>query len=106
TIDSVKVISGDGLASAPRLEMIETPTTATGVWSLTGVAGHARYVARHEKAQLDASSPPLGRPEATRAALIPIRKSAAWWALAQDERRAIFEGGSKHISDSLAGPPP
>jgi hypothetical protein len=25
------------------------------------------------------------------AALIPIKKSAVWWAMAQDERRAIFE---------------
>ena len=29
--------------------------------------------------------------------MIPIRKSAAWWALAQDERRAIFEEQSRHI---------
>ena len=28
--------------------------------------------------------------------LIPIRKSAAWWALAQDERRAVFEERSGH----------
>ena len=40
----------------------------------------------------------LGRPEATRAALIPIRKNAAWWNLAQDERRAIFEERSRHIA--------
>ncbi len=43
----------------------------------------------------------LGRPEATRAALIPITKSAAWWDLPQDERRAIFEERSHHISASL-----
>jgi chlorite dismutase len=30
--------------------------------------------------------------------LIPIRKSDAWWELAQDERRAIFEGRSAHIA--------
>ena len=39
----------------------------------------------------------LHRPQATRAALIPIRKTAAWWDLAQDERRAIFEEQSRHI---------
>jgi hypothetical protein len=43
----------------------------------------------------------LGRPEATRAALIPIRKSEAWWALPQDERRAIFEERSRHIATGL-----
>src|SRR5262249_5646085 len=45
--------------------------------------------------------PPLGRPEATCAVLIPIRKSAGWWALPQDERRAIFEARSRHIADSM-----
>ena len=73
-----------------------------GVWRLAGVAGHVRYVERREKTALDAASPPLGRREASRAALIPIRKSAAWWALPQDERRAIFEQRSRHIADSMA----
>jgi len=35
---------------------------------------------------------------ATFAALIPIRKSEAWWSLAQDERRALFEETSRHIA--------
>jgi hypothetical protein len=65
------------------------------------VAGHVRYVERREKAQLDAISPPLDRAEATLAALIPIRKSPDWWALPQDERRAIFEGRSRHITDTM-----
>ena len=43
----------------------------------------------------------LGRREASRAVLIPIRKSDAWWALPQDERRAIFEHRSRHIADSM-----
>ncbi|MCP5809994.1 chlorite dismutase family protein, partial [Klebsiella pneumoniae] len=38
---------------------------------------------------------------ATRAALIPIRKTQAWWDLAQDERRAIFEERSRHIGIGL-----
>lgn len=33
-----------------------------------------------------------------KAALIPIRKTADWWALAQDERRAIFEEQSHHTA--------
>jgi hypothetical protein len=64
-------------------------------------AGHARYVERSEKGPLDAASPKLGREEAKLGALIPIRKSAAWWSLPQDERRAIFEGRSKHIELSM-----
>ena len=43
----------------------------------------------------------MGRPEATRAALIPIRKSAAWWDLPQDERRRIFEESSHHTRTGL-----
>jgi chlorite dismutase len=45
--------------------------------------------------------PPLGRAEATRAALIPIRKAGEWWALAQDERRKILEERSAHIATGL-----
>ena len=43
----------------------------------------------------------LGRNEATRAALIPIRKNAAWWDLTQEERRRVFEGQSQHIASSM-----
>lgn len=95
-------ISGEGLAPASRLEVragIELPSHAS--WWLHGVSGHARYVERTEKATLDPISPQLGRPEATLAAMIPIRKSDAWWALPQDERRAIFERRSRHIADTL-----
>jgi hypothetical protein len=91
------------LSAAPRLDVSEgIVSPAQGVWSLRAVSGHVRYVERSEKTGLDPLSPPLGRPEATRGALIPIRKSDAWWALPQDERRAIFETRSRHIEGSLA----
>jgi chlorite dismutase len=32
---------------------------------------------------------------------IPIRKTAEWWALPQDERRRIFESQSRHIAIGL-----
>jgi hypothetical protein len=51
-----------------------------------------------EKAALGALQAGLGRLEASRAALIPIRKSPAWWELPPDERRAIFEDKSRHIA--------
>ena len=44
---------------------------------------------------------PLDSAGSTRAALIPIRKSEAWWDLAQDERRRIFEESSHHIATGL-----
>jgi hypothetical protein len=98
----IVAVSGDALPSVAALDVRAGLSAATpGGWMLRGVAGHARYVERREKTQLDAVSPPLGRPEATRAALIPIRKSPAWWAMPQDERRAIFEDRSHHIADTL-----
>jgi hypothetical protein len=92
---------GAGLAEVTHLAIARGPAAISGAWSLRGVTSHARYVERSEREQLDRVSPPLGRAEATRAALVPIRKSAAWWALPQDERREIFEARSRHITDSL-----
>lgn len=43
----------------------------------------------------------IGRPDSTSAALIPIRKTPAWWTLSQDERRQIFEETSSHIAVGL-----
>jgi hypothetical protein len=101
-IQRIVGIVGEPLPQAQKLEVhASLGVELTAVWALRGVAGHARYVERSEKTQLDAASPPLGRSEATRAALIPIRKSPAWWALPQDERRAIFEDRSRHIADSM-----
>lgn len=68
---------------------------------LRGSTGHVRYVDKAEKATLAKVTPPLGRAECSRAALIPIRKTDAWWELAQDERRLLIEERSRHISLGL-----
>lgn len=65
---------------------------------LRGVTSNQRYTNRAKQVALAAIQPPLGRPEATRAALIPITKTPAWWALSQEERREIFETRSSHIA--------
>lgn len=70
-------------------------------WVLRGVTSNTRYANRPEVDALAARQQGLFRPEATRAALIPIRKTEAWWALAQDERRAVFEEQSRHIGIGL-----
>ena len=72
-----------------------------GAWTLRGVVGHLRYTTQREREQLAAVQAGLGRPDATYAAFIPIKKSEAWWGLAQDQRRAIFEEGSHHIRASM-----
>jgi hypothetical protein len=100
---SIRTPIGDGLEAVDRVRVVsgEVPKEKGSGWRLRGVTSHERYVTRAEKTTLVALQPELGRPEATAAALIPIRKSAAWWALTQDERRAIFEETSAHIRIGL-----
>jgi hypothetical protein len=96
-------ITGPMLAIARRLAVVEGGERGTedAIWRLRGVTSYERYVNAGERAALVARQPDLGRQSATRAALIPISKSAAWWALPADQRRAIFEGDSKHIATGL-----
>jgi hypothetical protein len=100
---SMRAVIGDALEPVDRLRIVpgEVPKEKGSGWALRGVTSHERYVTRPEKAKLVAVQPELGRSEATAAALIPIRKSAAWWALTQDERRTIFEETSAHIRIGL-----
>lgn len=97
-------VRGEGLPAVDRLEVLEgraEPPTRSALWVLRGVTSNERYVTRAEHEALVARQPPLGRPDAARAALIAIRKSEAWWQLSQDDRRAIFEERSHHIRMGL-----
>lgn len=102
-IDQINPVTGDALASAPRLSVTADIDTASppSVWSLAGFTSNERYVDARDRAALVAVQEPLGRASATRAALIPIRKSDAWWDLTQDARRAILEERSHHIEIGL-----
>lgn len=103
-IRSVTPVTGEGLsASATHLALAHMPAAASTapLWALRGVSSNTRYVTNSEKAELLAKQSGLNRPEATRAALIPIRKNAAWWALSQEERRNIFETQSHHTANSM-----
>lgn len=100
----METVSGAPLAEAKRIEIVagELPSVWQDfAWSLSGVTSYARYVNRVEKDLLASRQADLNRPEATCAALIPISKSADWWELAQDERRAILETKSEHIKIGL-----
>jgi len=97
-------VKGPGLAPASRLNVLNEllpAVPAGGRWVLRGLTSNVRYATRAEMARLEAAQPALGRPEAIQAALIPIRKSRAWWELAQDERRRIFEETSRHTAIGL-----
>jgi hypothetical protein len=101
---NISAVVGDALADVKRLNIVAgaVPQVPEGAkWMLRGLTSNERYVTRREKEQLVAKQPTLGRPQATCAALIPIRKTASWWALAQDERRRIFEESSKHVATGL-----
>ncbi len=89
---------GAPLPAAQTLLVASGPSPGAGSrWVLRGITSNERYVEREEKQALVARQQGLSRPGSTCAALIPIRKSAAWWALTQDERRQVFEAQSRHI---------
>lgn len=102
-IERIDAVQGEGLPMAGRLLVQEGPEEPQPLasWVLRGATGNMRYTHRAEAVALSAVQQGLGRPQALCAALIPIRKSAAWWELAQDERRAIFEEQSRHIAIGL-----
>ena len=106
-VTSLGPVKGETLAAVRSLSIIKAAAIALPLlpsqtsWRLAGVTSHLRYVERAEKELLEAAQAGLGRAEANCAALIPIRKSAAWWELTQEERRQIFEDKSHHIANSL-----
>lgn len=97
-VEAIRTISGESLPKVERVDLIDggdSPAAAT--WRLRGITSNERYVTREEKGLLVAKQEGLGRAQATCAAMIPLRKTAEWWALTQDERRKIFEAQSAHI---------
>lgn len=66
-------------------------------WVLKGFNSNLRYTTRPEKEILDKEPSILNKPENTFGAMIPLKKSEAWWLMTQEERRKIFEEDSMHI---------
>lgn len=98
---SLSPVIGESLERVPFLDirnefLMNLPVDFS--WLLRGVTSNQRYVNNAEHACLMAAQPQLGRPEATCAALIPIRKSQQWWDMTQEDRRRIFEEKSHHIA--------
>jgi hypothetical protein len=103
-IDRIDAVCGASLPPARCLDIRpSTPAAASpqAQWVLRGATSNERYVTRAEKTALNEKPAPLGRSGASRAVLIPIRKSPLWWSLPQDERRAIIEEKSRHITIGL-----
>ena len=104
SVVSQQTLSGAPVAQVARVHMISgfaTEAVSSAAWTLRGVATNDRYTTNVEKAELVRRQAAIGRDGATRAALILLRKTAAWWALAQDDRRDILEEQSHHIAIGL-----
>jgi chlorite dismutase len=104
SVERVVALSGAPIQTPRRVAILEgwgDHRPSKPLWVLRGVTSHDRYVTAEEHKSLTVLSAPLGRPSSSAAALIPIKKSAEWWAMPQDERRAIFEERSHHIAASL-----
>src|SRR2546425_739865 len=101
----VDPVIGVPLAWISRLEVTEQEAQPPpGNWVLRGVTAFDRYVTSAERSLLEARQEGLGRQSATSAALIPIRKSAAWWDLPHDERASLMTIGSPTVPGG--GPAP
>ncbi len=99
----METIIGEPIENVSFLRIIKTSNLKSneGIWALKGLISNLRYTEQQEKEKLVSIQADLGRPSATLAALIPMRKSDAWWTLAQDERRKIFETKSHHTQTGL-----
>jgi chlorite dismutase len=106
-VTALASVKGEGLAPVRSLSVVHSEAIALPLlpsptsWRLAGVISYLRYVERAEQVLLAEVHAELGRPASSHAALIPIKKSPAWWALTQSERRSIFEEKSCHIASSL-----
>lgn len=102
-VERIAAVRGAGLKDVPAVHMVEGPWPfgLGGTWMVRGVVSYARYTTAAEQEALRVVQEGLGRPSASCAALIPMTKSAAWWALAADERRAVLEERSHHIAAGL-----
>jgi chlorite dismutase len=103
-VTGMKALKGPGLEDARALSIVNKRLGAVpdyANWVLRGFTSNVRYATKGEVARLKSAQPQLDRPQARCAALIPVKKSAAWWDLAQDERRRIFEEASCHTAIGL-----
>lgn len=104
-IDRLVAVTGEGLPAAERLSIVNGDYDGSpereAAWAITAFTSNERYVERAERAALAPRQEPLGRLTATCAAMLPIRKSEAWWDLPQDERRSILEERSRHLRIGL-----
>ena len=94
--------------SLPRTNYLSISTVENNIpqeinfdsWVIDGIKSNLRYTTQKEKIELE-SSTGSNFSRSYISCMIPIKKSDAWWNLAQDERREIIEEQSKHFSIGL-----
>ena len=92
---------GNGYAVALAWTALEPRPTADAIFELNRAAGWDDF--REAASKFAAPSQNMvyadreGHIGYQAPGLIPIRKSPAWWALTQDERRQVMEEQSRHI---------
>ena len=103
-VDRVTTHSGAPLKMATHVEIVKgrivRPPMGSS-WILRGVVKNTRFVTREERPVLEPRYLVQGPVESTCAALIPIRKSAAWWNLDQHERQEIIEDRSRQLGRGM-----
>lgn len=103
-VTSITTIKGDSIASVSHITKTSSNNlvpSEKGMWTLKGIVSNLRYTEKEDKEKLVAAQEDLGRPKATHAAFILIKKSEVWWNLAQDERRKIMENKSQHTQTGM-----
>jgi chlorite dismutase len=89
-IDSIVEVIGPTLASARYLKIGAMAPDSAAAWTLRAFVSNLRYTTKAERQALQSRQAGLGQSASRCAVLIPIRKTAAWWSMAQDERREIY----------------
>lgn len=99
-VANIHTLCGEPLDPVARIarQVGRVPHSQAAQWTLRSFTSNLRYTTGHEARQLTERQEGLGRPASRHGALIPIRKTPAWWGLPQDERRAIYEERSRHTS--------
>lgn len=86
-----------------RFEEGWAPSTSS-IIPFQGVTTHLQYTSHSQRQELDRrSAGELEPSEQTIAVLIPIGKTAAWWALAQDQRQAQFQSTRTEKGHTVIG---
>ena len=103
-VNGVTTHSGAPLKTATHVEIVKGKTCRPPMgssWVLRGVVRNTRFVTREDRPTLEPRYLKQGPVESTCAALLPIRKSAAWWNLEHDERQEIIEARSRQLGRGM-----